>query len=376
MSEQVNVFICYAEEDREIARRLYKDLKKAGVTPWMDVEDILPGQDRKIEIREAIKKSSYFLALLSSNAVSKRGHFNRELKIALDIFDEIPLGDIFIVPIHVDKLDSCNRLDERLQNLQGVNLFQSYEDGKELILSVLLKTKPDQIPPKKTNGFGMEFVYIQPGTFMMGSPKDENGRDSNEIHHQVTLTKGFYMQSTQVTQKQWKALNGGNNPSKFKKFEDSPVERVSWNQVQDFIKRLNNEEKSDKYRLPTEAEWEYACRAGSSTLYCFGNDKNMLKEYAWHDKNSDSGSHPVGRLNPNAWELYDMHGNVWEWCFGRGDYPTSPVIESNIPMTDSIPVLRGGSWYHNEYCCRSANRKKGSPESSYSYYGFRIVLLP
>jgi len=210
---------------------------------------------------------------------------------------------------------------------------------------------------------------------MMGSPKDEEGRDSNEIHHQVTLTKGFYMQTTQVTQKQWKALKG-NNPSNFNGCEESPVEQVSWSDAQDFIKRLNNKEGSGKYRLPTEAEWEYACRAGSNTLYCFGNDKDRLKEYAWYDRNSDNETHPVGQLNPNDWGLYDMHGNVWEWCLDLfGNYPNPPVIDPVKPITRSHRVLRGGSWFENEYYCRSANRNKDYSDSCSPRYGFRLVRI-
>jgi len=376
MSEQVQVFICYAEEDKKTAERLYNDLEKAGVKPWMKEKNILPGQDWKIAIREAIKRSSYFLDLLSSNSVSKDGYFQKERKMALDISDEMPVGKIFILPVHLDMFVSFYRLDERLQKLKEVNLFPIYEDGLERILRVILGTKPDTIPPKITNSLEMKFIYIQPGIFMMGSPKDEKGRDSNEIHHQVTLTKGFYMQTTQVTQKQWKALKG-NNPSNFNGCEESPVEQVSWDDVQDFIKKLNSKEGSDKYRLPTEAEWEYACRAGSNTIYCFGNDKNRLKEYAWYDKNSDNQTHPVGQLNPNDWGLYDMHGNVWEWCSDWfGDYPASPVSEPAGPISGKRRVLRGGSWYENEWYCRSASRKEDFPESRYSNYGFRLVRIP
>jgi len=376
MSEQVQVFISYAEEDKKTAERLYNDLEKAGVKPWMKEKNILPGQDWKIAIREAIKRSSYFLDLLSSNSVSKDGYFQKERKMALDISDEMPVGKIFILPVHLDMFVSFYQLDERLQNLTPVNLFSIYEDGLERILRVILGTKPDTIPPKITNSLEMKFIYIQPGIFMMGSPKDEKGRDSNEIHHQVTLTKGFYMQTTQVTQKQWKALKG-NNPSNFNGCEESPVEQVSWDDVQDFIKKLNSKEGSDKYRLPTEAEWEYACRAGSNTIYCFGNDKNRLKEYAWYDKNAENETHPVGQLNPNDWGLYDMHGNVWEWCSDWfGDYPASPVSEPAGPISGKRRVLRGGSWDHNEYYCRSANREGEYFESRYSNYGFRLVRIP
>ncbi|HLC15756.1 MAG TPA: SUMF1/EgtB/PvdO family nonheme iron enzyme, partial [Thermodesulfovibrionia bacterium] len=160
------------------------------------------------------------------------------------------------------------------------------------------------------NSLKMKFAYIPPGKFMMGSTN-------------VTLSQGFFMQTTPVTQGQWKALMG-NNPSRFKRCgDDCPVESVSWHDAQKFIEKLNKREGVNKYRLPTEAEWEYAARAGSDTAYCFGDDEARLSEYAWYDKNSDGRTHPVAKKKPNAWWLYDMHGNVWEWSEDwYGDYPT------------------------------------------------------
>jgi formylglycine-generating enzyme required for sulfatase activity len=210
----------------------------------------------------------------------------------------------------------------------------------------------------------MKFVHIPPGTFMMGSLK---------TLHRVTLTKGFYMQTTQVTQKQWKALTG-NNPSWFRHHEECPLEDVSWHDVQDFINKLNDKEGSDRYRLPTEAEWEYACRAGSDTTYCFGNDESELKEYAWYEKNSDRKTHPVGQLKPNPWGLYDMHGNVWEWCRDLyANYPVSAITDPMGNSTGSTRILRGGSWYNAAGFCRSSSRDPRSPYKKNPAIGFRLV---
>ncbi|QTA82859.1 Sulfatase-modifying factor enzyme domain-containing protein [Desulfonema limicola] len=168
----------------------------------------------------------------------------------------------------------------------------------------------------------MKFVYIRPGEFMMGSPKDEPERSDDEVLHKVILTKGFYMQTTPVTQAQWKAVMGS-NPSRFKDGGDNcPVENVSWDDAQDFIKALNKTAGKQKYRLPTEAEWEYACRAGTKTPFytgrCLGTDQanydgnNPLKgcpKGIYRKKTT-----PVGSFPSNPWGLYDMHGNVWEWC--------------------------------------------------------------
>lgn len=231
-------------------------------------------------------------------------------------------------------------------------------------------------PVKKfTNKLGMEFVLIPAGTFMIGSPKDEPGRYANEIQHRVNLTKAFYMQTTEVTQGQWKAIMG-KNPAAHKGCGDNcPVEQVSWNDVQTFIQKLNQKEGTDRYRLPTEAEWEYACRAGSTTKFCFGDDETKLSAHAWYYDNSGPRPHPVGQKKPNAWGLYDVHGNVREWCQDRyGFYPSSPVADSTGPSSGTFRrVFRGGSW--NDYAerCRSAFRGWGDPGGRGYDLGFRVA---
>lgn len=160
---------------------------------------------------------------------------------------------------------------------------------------------------KNTDHF--KFVNIKAGSFMMGSPDSEKGRYSDETQHEVELSQDFEMQTTPVTQALWTEVMG-QSPSHFKG-KSNPVESVSWNDVQEFIGELNKLDPEYTYRLPTEAEWEYACRAGTTTAYhCAEKD---LKKYAWFSENSGDKTHPVGKLQPNAWGLYDMMGNVWEW---------------------------------------------------------------
>jgi formylglycine-generating enzyme required for sulfatase activity len=223
------------------------------------------------------------------------------------------------------------------------------------------------------DSLGMKFVYIKPGSFMMGSPSGESGRDNDEKQHRVTLTKGFYMQTTEVTQGQWKAVMGS-NPSHFKNSgDDRPVEQVSWNDVQEFIRKLN-QKTGKNYRLPTEAEWEYACRAGSTTRFCFGDSDSSLGSYAWYSSNSGSKSHTVAQKQPNAWGLYDMHGNVWEWCQDwYGNYSTSSVTDPTGASSGSRRVYRGGGWSYYAWYCRSADRNSFSPDNRNGSLGFRLA---
>jgi len=226
-----------------------------------------------------------------------------------------------------------------------------------------------------TNTIGMEFVLIPAGEFEMGSPSDEAGRYSDEgpVHH-VNIEKAFYMGKYEVTQKQWREIMGS-NPSNFKG-DDLPVETVSWNDVQEFIKKLNEKEGTDKYRLPSEAEWEYACRAGTTTGYSFGDDESKLGDYAWYYENSGDKTHPVGQKKPNQWGLYDMHGNVWEWVLDKwhSDYDGVPTDGSAWESGDGADrVSRGGCWRDGVGRCRSASRYCFDSGARRYALGFRLL---
>jgi len=212
-------------------------------------------------------------------------------------------------------------------------------------------------------------VYIEPGTFTMGSPSSESGRDDDETQHQVTLTKGYYMQTTEVTQSQWKAVMGS-NPSHFPSCGDNcPIERISWNSVQKFITALNEKEKTDQYRLPTEAEWEYAARAGSTTAFA----NTDISEAAWYYGNAGFKTHLVAQKQANAWGLFDMHGNVWEWCHDwYGDYPTNAVTDPEGLTSGTYRVIRGGDWGYAVQECRSANRSSLIPSGITGTIGLRL----
>jgi formylglycine-generating enzyme required for sulfatase activity len=226
----------------------------------------------------------------------------------------------------------------------------------------------------------MQFVWIKPGKFKMGSPADEKARQTKETLHEVRITKRFWMQTTKVTQAQWEALMGS-NPSHFKGNPNLPVEQVSWDDCQEFLKKLNEVCKNQlgKLRadLPTEAEWEYACRAGSTGRWSFGEDETKLGDYAWYSENSGNRMHPVGQKKPNAWGLYDMHGNVWEWCKDwYGEYEKEAVINPQGPANGQARLLRGGSWDDVPLLLRSAYRFRVVPRFRVRIGGIggRVVL--
>ena len=222
---------------------------------------------------------------------------------------------------------------------------------------------------------GMEFVLIPAGKFIMGYPSSENSNYGNAgPTHEVTIKNSFYLGKYPVTQKQWEIIMR-NNHSNFED-EDRPVESISWEYVQRFVKKLNEKEQTNKYRLPSEAEWEYTCRAGTTTKYYFGNDESKLGGYAWYDKNSDNETHPVGQKKPNLWDLYDMHGNIWEWVQDRwhDNYEGAPS-DGNAweDGNSSDRVIRGGSWISYARHCLSAIRHGFYPGSRSGDVGFRLL---
>ena len=234
-----------------------------------------------------------------------------------------------------------------------------------------------KMPDTTINSISMEFVLIPPGSFRMGGDKKlEQAEDHETPRHFVKFSNAFFMGKYEVTQAQWSAIMD-NNPSEFKD-DTRPVERVSWNDVQAFVLKLNTKEETNKYRLPSEAEWEYAARAGSESSYTFGADTNILSQYAWDRNNSGGETHPVGQLNPNAWSLYDMHGNVHEWCqdwFDRKYYSQSPSNAPLGPSTGLAKALRGGDWGSEDWYCRCASRSLGSPDRRSDRLGFRLIRM-
>ena len=272
-----------------------------------------------------------------------------------------------------DGLRNCRNALHQLRG-EPIEEEKMPEEKQATVSSNSGTTKTITLP----GGATMEMIYVAPGSFMMGSPSSEDERFDSEVQHRVTLTKGFWLGKYEVTQAQWRSVMGS-NPSYFKG-DNLPVENVSWDDCQMFIARVNNQLNCGA-RLPTEAEWEYACRAGTTTAYFWGNALNG-------DKANCDGNYPcgtmvkgpyrettvqVGSYPANAWGFCDMHGNVWEWCNDwHGQYPTGSVTDPLGSASGGNCVLRGGSWFHNARLCRSAYRNWHQPGYRSRGNGFRL----
>ncbi|MCP4108725.1 MAG: SUMF1/EgtB/PvdO family nonheme iron enzyme [Desulfobacteraceae bacterium] len=346
----------------ELEKRLYSTLtvrpNVGGATVYLDRKKMGKGAMTISKIKPGIHRVK----------VTKEGYKPYETEISLKSGEAAELTAY---------LDSISESVAELLKSEPIIMATAITKIKEYLKITSEPVTEPFITTDFSNDLGMKFVYIKPGKFMRGG-------------HKVTLTKGFYMQTTEVTQGQWKAVMGS-NPSYFKKCGDNcPVENVSWNDAQNLIKKLNQKE-GRTYRMPTEAEWEYAARSGGKAeeysgfsddalLYQYVNfcDKNC--EYSRKDKEQDDGyqyTAPVGSYKPNGLGIYDMSGNVWEWCQDwYGEYPSSDVTDPMGLSEGSIRVLRGGSWSKVAWNCRVAYRGIDNPANHYGSYGIRLVLLP
>jgi sulfatase modifying factor 1 len=418
-SRPLSVFLCHSSQDKVFVRDLYRKLRRDGVAPWLDEEDLIPGQDWDREIRRAVRASDLILVCLSKNSVSKAGYVQKEIKFVLDVAAEQPDGSIFLVPARIEDGVQPSDVAEELGCKQWVDLFQ--ETGYQRLQRALQararecgasfgSTAPTKAKgtasagppltierPPWASGTGKDaygqfaeikvadvvqrFRWIKPGRFLMGSPTDEPERFDDEVQHEVTLSRGFWLADTACTQALWQAVTGA-NPSQFKDDARNPVETVSWNDVQAFLAALDRRVPGLYARLPTEAEWEYACRVGTTTPFSFG-DKVTPEQVNYNGDFPYAGGEkglyrektvPAGSLPANPWGLYEMHGNVWEWCADwYVDYPTAPQVDPTGPQTGDERVLRGGSWYTYGGYARCARRSGLVPVYRYLYIGFRFA---
>jgi formylglycine-generating enzyme required for sulfatase activity len=273
------------------------------------------------------------------------------------------------------RLEKTVGTDGKLPNTEAVAygaLKTAEPNCSAPLRSRLAALHPDMMVVNVGSGVMLELKFCPFGNFTMGSPANEKDHFDNEVQHSTTLTKPFYIGKFEVTQRQWQTVMG-RNPSKFTNPGlDAPVEQVSWDDYQEFIKALNARVPGGGFRLPTEAEWEYACRAGSSNAFA-GTGK--LDEMGWYEGNDNKTTYPVGQKKPNDWGLYDMHGNVWEWCQDwYGDYASDAVTNPGGATSGLLRVYRGGSWSASAGNCRSANRR-GSPGDCSRERGLRLVRV-
>ncbi|MBP3301926.1 MAG: formylglycine-generating enzyme family protein [Opitutales bacterium] len=269
--------------------------------------------------------------------------------------------------------------------------IERYSPKQKTVLDDKIRKQPDsQLETKSAgtldpftlalpDGTKMEFIPIPAGTFMMGSPEDEEGRSDDENQVRVNITNAFYMGKTEVTEAQYSAVMNDDAPSN--NGENEPVTKVCWGDAMSFCKQLTAWAHSQgkmlgwKFTLPTEAQWEYACRAGTTTIYYSGDKIRDLKRVAWYTDTPGFGTSPVGKKVPNAWGLYDMHGNVWEWCSDWYDRKLQGGENPIGPKSGLNRVNRGGSWSNEASRCRSAERDYDSPSTCLFNLGFRVALV-
>ena len=401
-----DIFISYAREDRSRIEPLARSLEELGWSVWWDWT-IPVGKTWRQVISEELEAAACVVVAWSDKSIKSNWVIEEaEEGSAKNILAPVLIADVR-PPMGFRQIQAASLVNwrgepddpELKKLLHAVESILGPPKRKEKAEPVV----PPKALPKKppisqstiqplhesvlTNSIGMEFVLIPEGSFTMGSRMtskelvDRFGGEKEwyeweKPHHAVKIERPFYLQTTPVTQGQWQRVMG-NNPSNFKDCgDDCPVEQVSWKDGQAFTKKLNQAEKTKDYRLPSEAEWEYSCRAGSETEFFFGDDAERLGEFAWYSRNSEKRTHPVGEKKPNDWGLHDMHGNVWEWVeddwhdtYKKGPDDGSAWIDKPRGI---YRVVRGGGWGDDARYCRSATRRSGRPGNHVGNEGFRL----
>ena len=398
MANKTRIFLAHASEDKPQIRRLYADLKDRGFNPWLDETDLVPGQVWKDEIPKAIADAAVFLACISAQSCGKVGYVQNEFRRALVAFGERPPGSIYLVPVRLDKCEvpdlRISDLELSLKDIHWVDLWQ--EGGFDRVITAVeqaLNTfeaiSEEPIVPAVTHSpevepfrdleqpWCPEMVVIPSGTFWMGS-RDE-GFDEEKPQHKVTISQSFalsryaitfdeYDQFCEETDREMPDDEGWGR-------ERRPVINVSFADALaycDWLSQITNAE----YRLPTEAEWEYACRAGTTTAFNLGG--KLSKKQANFDREAIKGkTKKVGRFPANAWGLHDMHGNVAEWCAdGMRKYSRRAVTDPIGPIGSKVDrVVRGGSWFDFGWVCSSSHRTTSELDDEDDKIGFRCARV-
>lgn len=412
MAEPTKIFIAYSREDEEHLDSLRKHFlpaqRKGKVEVWYDGA-IAAGAVWEEAIKENLHKADIILLLVSIDSLASDQFYGNEMKTALERQRD---GLTRVIPII---LRPCNWEETELADLQALpkngKPVTQWDDEEEAYLDIamnVLKTVGRKAAKQKSGQEGqeslvekqaqgppasveMKMVLVEGGRFQMGS---KNGKDDEEPVHDVSLSS-YYIGRTAVTQAQWRAVMG-NNPSHFKNMDDCPVEKVSWEDAQVFIQKLNAQT-GKQYRLPTEAEWEFAARGGNLSQDFIYSGSNDVNEVAWYERNAKSKTQPVASKRPNELGIFDMGGNVMEWCADwYGPYVASgstsdegmlsflyktatgtsnkTVKDPQGPPTGEMRVSRGTSWLNSSDNCRPSARFYGEPKSRMNIRGFRLVL--
>ena len=360
-------------------------LRHGNIEIWYDGE-IIAGEVWDTTIKANLHTADIILLLLSPHALASEYFYSEELKDALKRHEE---GTARVVPVI---LTACLWQKTPLATLQGLptgmtpiskwpnrddawnDVLTGLSDLIDLQLEAKIKKEQAEAERRRHDPFYDLMIPIKGGTFEMGDSFGD-GEKSEKPVHSVTLSD-FSLCKYPVTQGLWKAVMGeGNNPSHFKGDDQLPVEMVSWEDIQAFITTLNKKS-GQQYRLPTEAEWEYASRGGNQSKGYEYSGSNNVKEVAWYAENSDRKTHPVGGLKPNELGLFDMSGNVWEWCSDwYRAYPVGSQTNPTGPAIGSFRVRRGGSWSYDPLYCRVAFRVYGTPDYRSYSVGFRLARI-
>jgi formylglycine-generating enzyme required for sulfatase activity len=391
------IFLSYRRDDSSgHAGRLYDRLGQhfGRDNLFMDVDTIALGLDFVEAIQDAVGSCDVLLAVIgrqwltSTDSQGRRRLDNPEDFVRLEILTalerRIPVIPVLVggasMPRSTELPDMLPSFARRQALVVGDRFHPDVNRliaALELVLGAASSASASSpaphiaLEPTFANSIGMEFVLIPAGTFMMGSPdSDTEARDDEKPAHRVTISQPFYLGKYPVTQAQWAAVMG-NNPSQCKGHPTQPAGGVSWDDALAFLHKLNEREGGGDYCLPTEAQWEYACRAGTETPR-YHSDVNAI---AWYKENSKKRLQPVGQKLPNAWGLYDMLGNVSEWCHdGRRKYTADAAIDPMGPTSASaFRVFRGGGWYLHAGDVRAANRNRIRPGLRFDYLGFRCA---
>jgi formylglycine-generating enzyme required for sulfatase activity len=355
------IFLSHSSHDKPAVKHLAEDLKRAGLRVWLDEWDIEVGQRITQEVQEGLETSDYLAIWWTRNAAASEW---AKIEWLVEFSQEVNARSTKVLPLLAEDCE----LPLLLRGKRYADFRVDYSQG----LQGLLKAVGLQ---SWENKLGIKFSLITPGAFLMGS---DNGQENERPVHQVTINRPFYMGIYVITQGQWKAImhtEPWKGMGHAQEDDDNPAVFVSWYDAQDFSSKLSEIDDQNVYYLPTEEEWEYAARAGTTTEFSFGDDERELLSYGWYRDLTQRGeeyAHPVGKKRPNPWGLYDMHGNIWEWVdnWYYGSYAAKPNLHPNEK------VLRGGGWDYPAFGARSAFRTSELPSRSKNSVGFRLIRIP